>query len=314
MTTKNVTELTALAKQNGLELSDSNLQLNESGLDFAAAFARTTDGTAWVLRMPRRADVVESAVYEKRILDLVRTHLPVSVPDWKIHTPEIIAYPMLEGTPAATINPETQSYDWYLDQQAIPECFKMTLAETLVALHTVDHTAAGNAGLRVLEPADVRQRMADRMNDVKRIFGVSRALWDRWQTWLADDSYWPKHSALVHSDLHPGHILVSPEGIVTGLLDWTEAEAADPAIDFVTYYALFGDSGLAELLAYYERAGGKVWQRMNAHIAELWAAYPVLIAMFALKSGLEEYMVMARHTLGVDEHGQELEPDYPDSH
>jgi macrolide phosphotransferase len=64
-----------------------------------------------------------------------------------------------------------------------------------------------------------------------RIFGVSQAFWERWQSWLADDSFWSNHSAFVHGDLHPGHIVDDPERCVTGLLDWTEAEVADPATD-----------------------------------------------------------------------------------
>lgn len=144
------------------------------------------------------------------------------------------------------------------------------------------------------------------MREIKRIFGVSQALWERWQSWLADDTFWPTHSALVHGDLHPGHIVVDPAGRVTGLLDWTEAEVADPALDFSIHYALFGESGLSDLLDRYEKAGGLVWPRMREHIGEWVAAYPVLIASFALKSGLEEYMAMARASLGVNEQGEEL--------
>lgn len=31
-------------------------------------------------------------------------------------------------------------------------------------------------------------------------------VWSRWQRWLADDALWPEHVALVHDDLHPGHL------------------------------------------------------------------------------------------------------------
>lgn len=295
-----------LAQNLGLHLEPSSAKVNESGLDFLAVFANSLDHNPWVLRIPRRPDVVESAAYEKRVLDLIRRSLPVSVPDWKIHTPELIAYPRLAGTPAASIDPETKSYDWYLDPQSLPSIFHESLAVAMVALHGVDHGAAANAGVRVRPPTEVRQALAGKMSEVKRIFGVSSALWQRWQTWLADDTYWPNHSSMVHADLHPGHILVDPAGRVTGLLDWTEAEVADPAIDFTIHYAIFGETGLAEIVEHYERAGGRVWPRMREHIIEFTAAYPVLIATFALKSGLEEYMEMARHTLGVDEQGKDL--------
>ncbi|WP_397327110.1 phosphotransferase [Paenibacillus oceani] len=51
-----------------------------------------------------------------------------------------------------------------------------------------------------------------------------------------------------HGDLHPPHILVDETQRVTGLIDWTEAEVADPGKDFVIYYALFGEEGLRDLL------------------------------------------------------------------
>lgn len=81
---------------------------------------------------------------------------------------------------------------------------------------------------------------------------------------------------------------------MTGLIDWTEAECADPGKDFVIYFALFGEKGLLDLLRRYERYGGKVWPRMHEHIAEQWVAYPALVAKFALITGKEADMEMAR--------------------
>jgi len=308
-TNKRVDDLLALAVQNGLQIDPTTITINESGLDFLAVFANTTDGVPWVLRAPRRNDVLQSAAYEKRVLDLLHNSLPVAVPDWQIYTPELIAYPKLQGVPAATTNPEMKNYDWYLNPQSLPPAFVESLAQALAALHGVDHDADAHAGLRVKQPAEVRASLAEKMNEVKRVFGVSAALWQRWQAWIADDSLWPEHSALVHGDLHPGHIVVDPDGRVTGLLDWTEAEVADPTIDFTAYYAIFGEAALADLLAHYEKAGGRIWPRIIDHIAETMAAYPLQIAAFALRSGLEEYMAMARATLGVDENGNEIEQE-----
>lgn len=68
----------------------------------------------------------------------------------------------------------------------------------------------------------------------------------------------------------------------------------------------FGEEALSDLLAHYEKAGGRVWPRIVDHIAETMAASPLQIAAFALRSGLEEYMEMARATLGVDENRNEI--------
>lgn len=306
MSKNKVEQLLELANHHGIVVDPATVKVNESGLDFLAIFVSTMDHVPWVLRQPRREDVVQTARYEKKVLDLVAPHLSVKVPDWQVHTPQFIAYPIVDGTPMATINMETKSYEWYLNPESLPDLCLQSWAEVLVELHSVPHDLARAAGIRVKQPSEVRADLREKMNEIKRVFGVSQALWDRWQNWLADDSFWPAHSALVHGDLHAGHILVNENGKVTGLLDWTEAEVADPAIDFTIVSMLFGDTGLADFIKRYEKAGGRVWPRMHEHIVEMTAAYPVILATFALKSGLEEFKIMARQALGVDEQGNEL--------
>jgi hypothetical protein len=149
-----VDHILSTAQQNGLEIDSTDVKINESGVDFLAVFAKTKDGVLWVLRAPRRPDVVESAAYEKKVLDLIASRLPVAVPNWQVHTPELIAYPMLEGTPAATINPEAKNYDWYMNQESLPAEFVRSLAEAMAALHGID----GNHGLPTIRSGPLTQR------------------------------------------------------------------------------------------------------------------------------------------------------------
>src|SRR3954469_15086794 len=71
----------AIARRHGLALA-GDIELNDLGLDFRAAFASDEGGTAWVLRIPRRLDVLPRAENEARVLGLVKRRLPVEVPDW----------------------------------------------------------------------------------------------------------------------------------------------------------------------------------------------------------------------------------------
>lgn len=87
---------------------------------------------------------------------------------------------------------------------------------------------------------------------------------------------------------------------VTGLIDWTEAKVTDISNDFVFNYRAFGEKGLDELIMAYKEAGGYHWPKMKAHIIELVAAYPVSIAEFAMVSGVEEYVQMAKKALEID--------------
>ncbi len=287
-----------IAKDNGLDILAESLAYNESGLDFLVVFAEDVDGAEWVLRFPRREDVMASTQKEKRTLDLVGAKLSVEAPNWLIYTNSLIAYKKLSGVPAATVDPEAQAYVWVLDEKNVPRLFNETLAKALVSLHSIDHEKAHVAGLPVETPEETRENMAKRMEKVKEDFYVDPELWQRWQDWLGNDSLWPKQTALVHGDLHAGHILIDEEDKVTGFIDWTEAAVGDIAIDFVAHYRTFGEDVLKELIHHYEKAGGYVWPGMAQHVIELTAAYPIAIAEFAIKSGLEEYMEMAKQVLG----------------
>jgi macrolide phosphotransferase len=94
--------------------------------------------------------------------------------------------------------------------------------------------------------------------------------------------------------------LVDQNYRVTGLLDWTEASVAK-ATDFALYYAIFGESALSHLLQPYQLSGGQVWPRMHDRIVELYCAYPLMIAMFVLRTGEESYIELAQMMLSTHE-------------
>ncbi|MCC9022948.1 macrolide 2'-phosphotransferase [Bacillus nakamurai] len=307
---KDIESVLNIAKENGLHLKHEGADINETGMDFQVVFAEDDSGVTWVLRKPRRPDVIERAAAESDVLTFLRSYVTVSVPDWRIHTPELIAYPKLDGIPAAVIDLEKKQYVWNMEHEPPSDDFVRSLAAALAGLHGADPAAASKSGIEIIKPDDVRQRAAESMDRVKKEIGVSEPLWQRWQTWINDSSYWPDFSALIHGDLHPPHILIGPNQSVTGLLDWTEAKVADPAKDFVLYQAIFGEKETKRLLQSYQAEGGRIWPKMQEHVTEWQAAYPVETAKFALQTGQEEHMQMAREMLGLaDTKGYRLPPD-----
>jgi macrolide phosphotransferase len=54
-------DVLALAQKHGLELDPESVRINEAGLDYRDAIGRARDGGGWVLRIPRRSDVVQKA-------------------------------------------------------------------------------------------------------------------------------------------------------------------------------------------------------------------------------------------------------------
>ncbi|MTI95496.1 MAG: hypothetical protein FH749_08395 [Firmicutes bacterium] len=287
-----------IASRHGFNIDAEALDLNNSGMDFVTLFARAKkDNSKWVLRFPRRQDVLKRMDYERDVLELVKDQLQVEVPDWQVVTDEMVAYPLLSGIPAGTINPELGDYEWYIDSKSPPEAYVKSVAATLAELHGVRFETGEHTAIRVEGPEQVRQAMARNMDAIRELLGVSDARWARWQRWLANDALWPQHSVFMHGDFHPGHTLVDETGKLTGLIDWTEAAVNDPAKDFVVFYAAFGEGTLDFVLEQYQAAGGRVWPGMKEHIVERWNANPVDYALFALDTGKEEHIEGARESL-----------------
>lgn len=286
-----------LATRQGLELQPQTLIANDSGLDFAVTYAQDIHGTTWVLRQPRRPEVWASAERELHILNSVRPHLPVAVPDWKIATPELIAYPRLGGEPIGTIDPELGNYVWVIDPQALPEAFVISLATTLAALHNLVLTPAMKGAWPAQSMAQIRQELAANMEHTQNTLTVPEPVWERWQRWVHTDQGWPPQSLPLHGDLHPGHLLIGGDQQLSGILDWTEGAWGDSSVDFVSYCGCFGTAALETLLKHYQRAGGPVWPGLQPQIEHRWSALAVSFVAYARQTGNDAYLPAAQAML-----------------
>nr|WP_308218778.1 macrolide 2'-phosphotransferase MphM [Bacillus cereus group sp. BfR-BA-01347] len=290
-----------IARKYGLEVKEGSIIFNESGLDFLVAYAEDYKGEEWVLRFPRRDDVMPRTIVEKKALDLVNKYATFQVPVWSLYKNDLIAYKKLTGVPAGTIDPEIQNYLWEMDYENVPERFHQTLAKALASLHTIPKEEALKVGLFVQTAEEARKSMIERMEKVKAKFDGGKSLWNRWQAWIKNEELWPQKTGLIHGDVHAGHTMIDKDANVTGLIDWTEAKVTDVSNDFVFQYRAFGEASLEKLIQHYRQAGGIYWPAMKEHVIELNAAYPVAIAEFAIISGLEEYEQMAKETLQVND-------------
>lgn len=274
-------ELLDLASAHGLELERSSLRTEEIGLDFRVAIAHTDAGDGWVLRIPRRPDVLARAGVEGRLLAMVAPHLSVPVPDWRIHTPELIAYPLLPGTPGLTLDP-SGTVTWNVDMAS--PAYAASLGEVVAQLHRVDTAVAAETGIDVRSPESVRESWRQDLERVADAFDIAPALWERWNAWVAEDSYWPRHTVLTHGEIYPGHTLVQDERI-SAILDWTTASVGDPAKDLMFYQGSAPEEAFALTLEHYVRGGGQVWPRLAEHCTEMIAASAVGYGLYALETG-----------------------------
>lgn len=275
-------EIRALARARGIEIP-GEIALNELGLDFRLARARDSEGRLWALRQPRHEPARKRAGKEAEFLRFLRPRLPFAVPDWRIATPELIAYPWLEDPVALLAEPlEGGEYrlTWALDRES-PK-FGPSLAKALAALHGIPVEEARAAGFPVLTPEEVRAKAAADLDRVGREIGIPPEKERRWREWLDADALWPPFCALIHGDLYVGHVLVTPEGELSGVIDWTEARVSDPALDFSAHAKVFGREGLEALVQAYEAAGGRVWPGLVEQALARDSASALVYGVFAL--------------------------------
>src|SRR5699024_11912363 len=128
------------------------------GPDFRAAIAPAAAGQAWVLRPPRRPAVLAPAAVEPELLRLVGPHLATAVPDWRIRTPELIAYPLLPGTPGLSMDPDGTT-TWHVDMAS--PVYAASLGTVVAQLHATDVAEAAATGIEVRSAQQARQAWRD---------------------------------------------------------------------------------------------------------------------------------------------------------
>lgn len=279
-----------LAEAHGLQLQADGLRTNEAGLDYRVVFGVDDAGTDWVLRIPRRADVSQKIADEARILDFVRGRISAQVPDWRIQTAELIAYPLLPGEPGLTLN-EAGEPVWHFDTQSTE--FAASLGRLIGELHQIDAADARAAGIPVQMADEVRTEWRERFEKVTHAFSVAPELADRWKAWLDDDGLWPKQTAFTHGELYPAHLLLGDDLGIRSVLDWTTAKVSDPALDFVYQWMIAEAPAFQATVDAYEAATGTELTMLQERCEAIMAASPMTYADFALTTGDAEHLATA---------------------
>jgi aminoglycoside phosphotransferase (APT) family kinase protein len=269
-----IADFIAAAARRGLSLTPEGARLDTMGLDFVVLHARDAGGTPWIVRSPRRPDVAAAAAIEARVLARIAPHVPFAVPDWRIHDPELIAYPRIPGTPAVTL--DTGAPVWNVIDPAAPsDTFIASYASAIAALQRVP-----SDDLPIETIADARAKLEHAIDVARDLLAPSATILTRWRRFLDGDT-WPAHLALTHGDLHPGHMLLDATGRLTGVIDWTEAKLSDPVLDIAMFAGCFGRAALDRFVPLFERAGGRTWPSLIDHALERWAIWPALGAEWA---------------------------------
>lgn len=286
-------DILTLASEHGLDLVPDSLHIIEMGLDFRVVIARDTAGQHWVLRIPRSPAVMQRAEVEGRLLAVVAQHLDLAVPDWRIHSPELIAYPLLAGQPGLEVD-DGGSPVWHADVSS--PTYARSFGTLLAQLHTIPVDELAGTGVMASTPQQVRAAWGRDVDKVATEFTVAPSLLERWRAWLSDDSYWPAHSVPTHGEVYPGHTLIRDNEII-GVIDWTTAAVGDPARDLMYQQAMASPEAFRITLDHYERGGGRTWPRLAEHCAEMFAANPVGYGLYAMEAGSKDHLQAAAAAL-----------------
>ncbi|MFG3248879.1 macrolide 2'-phosphotransferase [Streptomyces sp. NPDC048187] len=287
------------ARRNGLVLRDDTAVLDDTGWDFHVVRVLGRDGTPWILRRARRAGLAAAIEAESRVLALVGRRLPVAVPRWTVSGPDLIAYPMLPGEPAASEDTRTRELLWRIDRANPPQRYIDALARVMALLHRSELRELQSTGVPVRDPDAVREDFRARLETGRAELGMHVSWWERGLRWLADDRLWSPRCVFIHGDLHPGHTLVDGDGTLTGVLDWTDAEIGDPGQEFVEAARKFDPPTWDRLLEAYRLHDGPAWPGLRDHVRNAIAFAPLALGVLGLTSGQPRYVELARERLGV---------------
>lgn len=202
----------------------SDVEVIEGGWDSRAYLV---DGT-WLEREPRRPEVRERLLTEIRLLPWLAPQLPLPVPQPVVvrDEPLRVRHRLVPGESATE----------FTDEQGA------VLGRFFRALHAVDTVAAVDRGV-----ADAEQAREEHIHHLRRFRGevlpripddlrvAAAGLLDR----LSDPA---PESALVHADVGPPHLLVVDDR-VSGVIDWSDAQIGDPAIDLAWLVHASGAGG-----------------------------------------------------------------------
>ncbi|MGW7408141.1 phosphotransferase family protein [Streptomyces sp. NPDC054833] len=183
-------------------------------------------GTRHVLRLAPDRDAAARQRRELRLRDLVRPHLPVTVPASVAHG---------EWAPGLTYTLDTKVPGGTGEEHDVSAVGEADLSGLLTGLRQVPVRQAETLGVPRVAPRSLEalRRMAVRA--AERLGAAdefdSALILQLTPAGAAQLAAQPGTAVLVHHNLRGEHLVVSADGRVRGILDWTGVVVGDPAED-----------------------------------------------------------------------------------
>ncbi|MFG2129937.1 aminoglycoside phosphotransferase family protein [Streptomyces sp. NPDC048751] len=183
-------------------------------------------GTRHVLRLAPDRDAATRQRRELRLRDVVRPHVPVAVPTSVAHG---------EWAAGLTYTLDTKVLGGTAEQYDVSAVGEADLAGLLTGLREVPARQAEALGVPRAAPRSLEALRRMAVSAAKALaeadeFDASR-LTQLTPPGAAQLAAQPAGAVLVHHALRGEHLVVSADGRVRGVLDWTDAVLGDPAED-----------------------------------------------------------------------------------
>jgi aminoglycoside 2''-phosphotransferase len=198
-----------------------------------------------VYRFPKSAWGERALANELRILEIVRRHVSVPVPEPVAHHARLASHRLIAGEPLARE-----------DIFTMPTARRQAVLDRLGAFLREVHTIPARE-LEDVPASDAVRTRADWLAFLEQVRETVYPLLFRYQRQAVDDHFAPVVSGrleldvepvLIHGDLAPYHILVTPDGDdLAGVIDFGTAGMGDPAIEFSTLLSCYGGRVVHEL-------------------------------------------------------------------
>lgn len=188
----------------------------------------------WIARIPRTARTARLAVTEVALFEVLAKRLPVAVPEPVATCREhgSMLYHRIPGGPLTRVANETQAHRLGTSLAAALDTLHRTPLDQAKATGVLDLSSTRWGDAYRTRCEQFRARVVPLLPESDRTAG--QRLLDRLVLCASDPLI---ANTLVHRDLGPEHVLCS-DGLLTGVIDWTDACIGDPAIDLA--WALHG--------------------------------------------------------------------------
>jgi aminoglycoside phosphotransferase (APT) family kinase protein len=229
----------------------------------------------YVFRFPRREIAVQLLTVENQLLPLLVNQLNIAIPEpiffgqaTKEYKWPFTGYKHVQGHSPGVLSDEIRNLS------AVP------LAIFLKNLHQFSTEQAEKLGVPHdrFERMNIGKRKEILLSNIKKAADLQLIEEDRaaleWLSTMKETQLDPPIT-LVHGDCHIRNILVSQDGVISGIIDWGDMHLGNPAIDFSIAYSFLPQSGRDLFFQHYGEVSDEI--KMVAKFFAIYVGFILLL-------------------------------------